>query len=170
MEPESSLPHLQEPTICPHPESQKSSPCPPPHFLKVHFDIIFPSTPRSSKWPLSLRSPDQNPLLSPICATCPSRFDHPNDIHVPDLKSPLRRVCFVKGSVQVRGLSKCLVTSYVFTLSSFQHLAQPPSWRTTACLLSATVYSIYSQLSSISGSLSCVGNVRTPRALLTVTH
>jgi len=28
------------------------------------------------------------------------------------------------------------------------HLAQPPSWRTTPCRLSATAYSIYSQLLS----------------------
>ena len=89
----------------------------PPHFLKAPFDIIFPSTPRSSKWPLSLRSPDQNRLLSPIFATCPSPFYHPNNIHVPDLKSLLRRICCAKGSVQVRGLSKCLVTSYFFTLA-----------------------------------------------------
>ena len=32
---------------------------------------------------------------------------------------------------------------------SCQHLAQPPSWRTTSCQLSATAYSIYSQLPSI---------------------
>jgi hypothetical protein len=31
----------------------------------------------------------------------------------------------------------------------FQHLAQPPSWRTTPCRLSTTVYSIYSQLNPI---------------------
>jgi len=31
---------------------------------------------------------------------------------------------------------------------SCQHVAQPPSWRTTPCRLSTTAYSIYSQLSS----------------------
>jgi hypothetical protein len=35
--------------------------------------------------------------------------------------------------------------------------AQPPSWRTTACQLSTTVYSIYSQLPFISSRDSSVG-------------
>ena len=35
------------------------------------------------------------------------------------------------------------------TTSSSWHLAQPPSWRTTSSRLSATAYSIYSQLPSI---------------------
>ena len=39
---------------------------------------------------------------------------------------------------------------YSFTRRSCQRLAQPPSWRTTPCRLSANAYSIYSQLPSIS--------------------
>jgi len=41
----------------------------------------------------------------------------------------------------------------LFTVSSCQNLAQPPSWRTTHFRLSETAYSIYSQLPSILGAV-----------------
>jgi len=45
MEPEGSLPHLQDPSTCPYPEPDQSSPCPPYHFLKILVHIILPSMP-----------------------------------------------------------------------------------------------------------------------------
>jgi hypothetical protein len=57
-----------------------------------------------------------------------------------------------------------------FTMRTCQHLAQPPSWRTTPCRLSATAYPMYSQLPSISGGRSSIRNPRTRHAVVTGTH
>ena len=51
--------------------------------------------------------------------------------------------------VPIMSLCQHFVTWDVFTGRSCYHLAQPPSWRTTTCRLSATAYSIISQLPSI---------------------
>ena len=68
MEPEGLLPRLQVPVTCANSEPDQSSPCPhpPPHFVKIHLNIILPSTPGSSKWSVSLRFLYQNPVY-----TCP---------------------------------------------------------------------------------------------------
>ena len=60
----------------------------PAHSLKIHFNIIHPSTPGSSNWSISLRFPHQNPVCTSSLphigyVPCPSHsswFDHRNDI------------------------------------------------------------------------------------------
>ena len=47
------------------------------HLLEIHPNIIYPSTPRSPQWSLSLRFPHQDPihpLSSPTHATCPAHL------------------------------------------------------------------------------------------------
>ena len=50
---------------------------PTSHFLKIHLNIILPSMPGSPQWSLSPGFPTKTlyvPLLSPICATCPTHL------------------------------------------------------------------------------------------------
>jgi len=68
---------------------------------------------------------------------------------VPNLISPFRCLGRTKISIQARGMYSNFVTKPVFMARICQHLAQPPSCRTNPCRLSATAYSIYSQLTSI---------------------
>ena len=71
MEREVSLPHTQMPAACPCTEPYRSSLCPHIHFMKIHLNIILPSTPESFKCSLSLRFPHQNPVhISPLPHTC----------------------------------------------------------------------------------------------------
>jgi hypothetical protein len=55
----------------------------------------------------------------------------------------------------------------IFTVRGCRPHAQPPSWRTTSCRLSATAYSIYSQLPSVPGGLPSIRNLRTRHAVVT---
>ena len=71
MEPEGSLPHSQVLATYPCPEPHQFSPYSLSRCLKIHNNIILPSTPRSSKWSLSYRFPHQNPVYtSPLSHMC----------------------------------------------------------------------------------------------------
>jgi len=88
MEPEGSLPHSQVLATCPYSEPARSSPYPHTHFLKIHLNIILPSTPGTPKRPHSLRFLHQNSVYaSPLPNTRymprpsrSSRFYHTSNI------------------------------------------------------------------------------------------
>ena len=98
-----SLPHSQVPAIYPYPEPYQSNPCLPSYFfLEIRFNIILSSKPRSYKWSLSIRSPNQNLVCTPLVfSTChiprPSHstlFVYPNNQTVPRYRK-------LKGLVRV---------------------------------------------------------------------
>jgi hypothetical protein len=66
MEPVGSLPHSQFPATFLYPEPAQSQPnpvhTPTSHLLKIHPNIILPSTPGSPDWSLSFRFPHQKPI------------------------------------------------------------------------------------------------------------
>ena len=88
MEPESSLPHSQVPPPILILSQLDPVHTPTFHFLKIHRNIILPSTPGSLMWSHSLTFPHQKPVYaSPLPHTCympgpshSSPFYHPKNI------------------------------------------------------------------------------------------
>ena len=78
--------HKRRPPF-PIPNQLHPVPTTPSQFLKIHLNIILPSTSWSPQWSLSLRFPHQNPVhTSPLLHTCnmprpshSSRFYHPHN-------------------------------------------------------------------------------------------
>jgi hypothetical protein len=74
MKTERSLPHSQEAATCLYPEPDQFCPCPPTHFLNIHFNITshlrlcLPSGLFPSGLPTKTLC---TPLLYPIPAACP---------------------------------------------------------------------------------------------------
>ena len=85
-ETEISLTYSQGPTTCYYPNQIHPVTTTHLHFLKIHLNIILPSTSWSPQWPHSLRFPHQNLVqTSPFLHTChmtrpshDSRFYHPH--------------------------------------------------------------------------------------------
>jgi hypothetical protein len=118
MEPEGSLPHSQVPVTCPNPEPARSSPYPTSHFLKIHLNIIIPSTPGSPKW-----SRTKSHVPFSLLRSCQSINPEP------------RQVLMFRNKAS-------------FYSEEFSTPRQNPKWRITPCRLSATTYSVYSLLPS----------------------
>ena len=79
MEPEDSSPHSQAPHLSLSGARSLKVYASPSHILKIHFNIILPSTPRSSKF-FSLKSPHQNHV-------CTSPLSHTYHLPRPSLSS-----------------------------------------------------------------------------------
>jgi hypothetical protein len=124
--------------------------------------VLTSCTPTKSNWYLAyhlttvISDPDLYRLL---------RF------HIPNLVSLFNRLSRIEGSVRFRGLRVWFVTRFSSYGEELLALRPTPrSLRTTPCRLSATAYSIHSQLPSTSGGRSSFRNLRTRHAVVKGTH
>jgi hypothetical protein len=130
MQLEGSLLRLQKPATCPNPQPEWSSPCPlpPPSYLsKIHFNIILPPMPRSSKWSPSLWFAHQNP-------TCTSHLPHTCYMPCPSqsLFDQLNDIWWKVESIKLLVTQSSPLPSYLTLLkahiSSAAPYSQKPSW------------------------------------------
>jgi len=127
MEPKCSLLYSQEPATYPYPEPDQSSPCPPSHFLKIQFYIVFPFTPGPSKWFLPSGLPTKtlhDPLLYPLLATCPANliisYFLTRKIFVEEFRSLISSLCSLLNypvNYSLLGPNILLSTTFSNTLS-----------------------------------------------------
>jgi hypothetical protein len=68
MEPEGSLPYSQVPTTCLYLSQLYPVPTTPSNLLKIHLNIILPSTSGSPQWSLSFMFSHQHPVYTYIRA------------------------------------------------------------------------------------------------------
>jgi hypothetical protein len=104
MEPEGSSPHSQLPPTVPVMSQPNPVHTPTSHYLKVHPNIILPSTSGSPQRSLSLRFPHKNPVHS----------------------SPHHRTCYILRrtlqNVTIACLVECLYPGYVRNLRHCFHV------------------------------------------------
>jgi len=83
---------------------------PTSHFLKIHLNIILPSTPGSPKWALSFKFPRQNPVYaSPL----------PHTRYMPRPSHSSRFITQKIMGEQYRSLTLRLLMSYIYIWSAY---------------------------------------------------
>ena len=135
MEPQSSLPHSRVPATCLYLSQIDSVHAHISHLLKMHLNMILPSTPGSSKWFLSLRFSHQNPVytsLLPRRATCPAHliiFDLVNRTKLGEYRTLSSSLCsFLHFPVTPSLLGPNILVSALFSNTlSLRSLPHPPS-------------------------------------------
>jgi hypothetical protein len=148
---------------------------PTSHFLKIHLNIIFPST---------SRSPHQNPVHAsplPKRATCPARLIHLDFItrkivgeeyrsQVPNLMPHFRCLCRTKVSVQVRGfVYKYFVTKIRFHWEKLLLAPRPTPKLEDHPFVRDCLLNIFAATLNIAGH-SSIRKLRTRHAVVTGTH
>ena len=143
MESESSLPHSKVPANCLYHEPDQSSPYATSHFLKTHLNIIFPTTPGSNQWSLSLRFPHQNPIhASPLPHTrCMPRSSNSSRLLDEEYRSLSSSLCsFIHSPVTASPLGPNILLSTLFSQLTFlPQRCRAYLWKTVALLQSPVV-------------------------------
>ena len=106
----------------------------PSHFLEIHFNIILPFKPGSSKWSLSLRISHRNPICTyplPHTYYWPRQFhffefDHPNNIWWEVRIIKLLITLFLQSTVTSSLLGPSIPFNTLF--SNTLNLVPPSTW------------------------------------------
>lgn len=96
MEPEGSVPCLQDPTTSTFPEPNESNPHHSLCFSKFYFNVILSSVLRSCKWSLPFRLLNQNFVCIshlPMHTTCHAHYNHHDFINLIIVKSTNYGAC-----------------------------------------------------------------------------
>jgi hypothetical protein len=113
------------------------------------FDKISPSGSVSPPSHLTSYTPTKSNLYFDTVTREPA-LNKLLTFQVPSLMTLFRRLCRLsKESVQARASCLCFVAGLFFMVTCCYPHAQPPSWSTAPCQLSAAAYSMYPQLPSI---------------------
>ena len=122
---------------------------PTTHLLEIHPNIIHPSTPRSPQCSLSLRFPHQDPIRSPIRATCPAHLILLDFITRTILGEEYRPFSSSLCSLLHSPVTSSLLGPNILLNTIFSNTLQPQKWVSYVSLFLPPRFSpVYSKCSS----------------------